>query len=350
MHGTATGAAAFEDLVKPQTVPGTTMRTRAQAAAKQLPKDAAAAAAAVPGTAQRARRAAAKQETAAPKRAAGRRAAAPAADADGSAQIVLEASDADEAGEQPSAQPAPAAAPSKDHQTPEVPAAAAAEKGLPPLSRAKSRRSESVPQPEPAAHSFQRASPSDSAAQTAVAAPTAHTAAGAELPSGREEQGRKSQPQEAAQREPGAEPVPEKEPAQKIQRATRASRHIEPPPPPLSAPGAQAEPTRATSDNGASPAAEQEAVHVEADGDDGDVFEEAHDEVFETPSSHDAFATPGSGPATSFATARQEATAYKTSSEHLLNSACPFLHLPLEGYCLDCHSFGFPNDVKYMMQ
>lgn len=60
-----------------------------------------------------------------------------------------------------------------------------------------------------------------------------------------------------------------------------------------------------------------EEVDEEMDEDIDVVFEEAQD-VFETPSQHPRMMTPG----TSFGTARQQPTAYKTGQEHL-TGACP---------------------------
>lgn len=97
---------------------------------------------------------------------------------------------------------------------------------------------------------------------------------------------------------------------------------------PQSLPTAAPEPPAgAPAEAAAAPGAQDEeaaAGTAAEDGDDEDVFEEAHDEVFETPSQRSAFATPGSGPATSFATGRQQPTAYKTGLERLPNSEFTF--------------------------
>lgn len=306
-------AAEQEEQAKPQAVPGTTRRTRAQATTE----------APVPGTARRTRGSAKPAPADAPQLAAdaAERGAVVDSDADDNVQIVL--SDAEDAGEQPG--------PEEDLKELTAEASAKAAKGLPPPASRTLQRGATSPQPEDTA-----AAPEPAASPPQATPPVPTSAAPPDAPG----TGGKQAP---AAQEPAVAAVQAaagKQAGGPSRRSTRVSMRAAAAPPPQPEPAAHeqlAGPSSERSDKDiVSAAAEEESAAgadaqkpAEGDDEDDDVFEEARDEVFETPSSHGAFEMPSSGPATSFATARQQPTAYKTGLERLPNSAHPF---PISSY------------------
>lgn len=300
---------AQEQVMPPQLVPGTTTRrTRGHTAVE----------ASVPGTARRTRGAAAKEpaEVAQPAdEFAFQKRASEESDSDASAagddvEIVLsDSEDAAESSEDEAAAPA-----AKAQSPPEV--LVSAVKELPPLTSRKTRGKATPAVQEQAAPSDEAAEPPASAAHAggpssiikdAAVPPQAPVLA----------QAAPLHAQEGLQQPAAGEPS-----GRQTRRSLRASARPDERPQPL--PAAPEPPAEAA----AGPAARDEEAATEAaartaaeHGDDEHVFEEAHDELFETPSQRSAFATPGTGPRTSFATGRQQPTAYKTGLERLPNSA-----------------------------